>query len=144
MKKKPIRTIPAKTIEPYKYELHRNMNCEKLIENGFKHYGQDYRMIKDLFKDSIKLDVYVFMPERSCRIKIEYPDGAYYTPFYRKSERLNNKVYEEVVAEFHRIMDDLCENKIMWRKGYKPKIQRSKVETRKKHSSKLWREKCFG
>lgn len=143
MKRTSIKTIPRLPEEPNKYSLHHKINYSKLPEYGFKHWGPDYILTKHM-DNNIKLQIIILVPEKQYRLKVLNEDNNYYSPFYRKADRYNNRVYDKFIRDFNEFMDDLCEKQVLWRKNYKPIAQRIKQQVKNKYKKGFFKQKCYG
>ncbi len=108
-------------IQPNKYILNKKVKIIDLLSNGFEKRQGTYhfkRMICKWFYVEIEIDV----NDKWMTYFVKTKDlNDYYLPFYLEECRINNIVYEKVVAEFNKFMDSLCHKKILWKKKIEPK-----------------------
>ena len=109
-------------IQPNQYELHKRVTYDRLINHGFDQYGRHFIIRKWLYKHFIYVELEIVLEEERPILLYKvynYNTKQYYTPFYHEEERINNIVYDEMVANYNRYMDGLCACGILWRKGFR-------------------------
>ena len=115
-------------ITPNQYKINKKLSREKLLRSGFDQYYDHFFLRKWLYGKIIYADLEIVLegayPQLGISVKNRFL-RTHYAPFYCEDIRTNNKVYDQIVIEYNRFMDSLCDKKILHRKGY-PKPLRKK------------------
>jgi len=107
--------------EPKEYKLRRSVTPDDLLRVGFVIHNNTYVLKSAVYNytnkpktPAIYLVVAIGLNDNPIMIHSIVDDGGTtYPPFYNKSQRENNLVYEEVINNYNKIMDDLVNKKIL-------------------------------
>ena len=94
-------------IEPKKYKPNNKTSDKKYIKNGFTRRNNGYVLTKYLYKNIIKMVLYISPDENYLNTEMLHNDHLF-APFYNPDDRHDNLVYDEVVKKYNKYMDKLA------------------------------------
>lgn len=95
-----------KIIEPKTYKVNNKISDKRYIKNGFIRRSNGYILTKYLYKNIIKMILYISPEENYLNIDMLHNDHLF-SPFYNPDDRHDNLVYDEVIKKYHKYMDKL-------------------------------------
>lgn len=93
-------------IIPKTYKPNIKTSDKKYIKNGFIRRNNGYVLTKYLYKNIIKMVLYISPDENYLNTEMLHNDHLF-APFYNPDDRHDNLVYDEVIKKYNKYMDRL-------------------------------------